>query len=322
MDFLKSEIAVDLGKGAKVPHDPSDPTTWISDDVVQPFMIDSSGLHGRYVRLGPQLDTILRRHAYEPVVAKLLGEFLALSVGLSSALKYDGVFTLQAKGDGPVPLVVADVGSDGAMRGYAQVKGDIPPDSAEAPVPKLIGAGYLAFTVDFSTSSERHQGIVSLEGTSLSDVIDHYFDQSAQFTASARLTAGYADDGSWRAGALLVQHIPPEGGTGGVAIDEEDWTRAVTFMKSATDAELLDTALTPSDLLYRLYNEDGVRVFEPRKVLDQCRCSSEKMLGALATISQAEINSIAEDGKIEMVCEFCNTHRSFSTDDILNATQA
>lgn len=281
-------------------------------------MIDSSGLHGRYVRLGPQLDAILSRHDYDPTVAILLGEFLALSVGLSSALKYDGVFTLQAKGDGPVPLVVADVGSDGAMRGYAQVKGDLPSDAAAAPIPKLIGSGYLAFTVDFSTSSERHQGIVSLDGVFLSDVIDHYFNQSAQFTASARLSAGYADDGTWRAGALIVQHIPPEGGTGGVALDEEDWTRAVTFMKSATDAELLDKSLTPADLLYRLYNEDGVRVFEPRKIIDHCRCSSEKMLRALASISQSEIDSIAEDGKIEMVCEFCNTHRSFSTEDIRN----
>ncbi|MDJ0683997.1 MAG: Hsp33 family molecular chaperone HslO [Alphaproteobacteria bacterium] len=323
MDFLKSEIAVDFRKtaadGAGDAEGRSiDMTGWATDDVIQPFMIDATGLHGRYVRLGPQLDAILSRHAMDDASARLLGEFLALAVGLASALKYDGIFTLQVKGDGPVPIMVADVSNDGDMRGYAQIKGAVPSAAAAAgaPVPKLLGAGYLAFTVDFSTSSERYQGIVSLDGATLSDVIDHYFEQSAQFAASAHLACNRDAEGHWRAGALIVQHLPPEGGGGGVALGADDWNRAVTLMKSATEAEMLDPALDPGALLYRLYNEDGVRVFQPKPVRDRCRCSDERMLGALAAISEDEVRSILNDGKVEMTCEFCNTHRSFSFEQI------
>src|SRR5258708_8376576 len=141
----------------------------IPDDLVQPFETEPFHLRGRLVRLGPTLDTIVKRHDYPSPVATMLGEAIALAVALSSALKYEGIFPLQTKGDGAIRLLVADVSSTGAVRGYAQydaaklaqvtANGTAPTTS----VPRLMGAGYLAFTVDQGEDTERYQGIVALE---------------------------------------------------------------------------------------------------------------------------------------------------------------
>src|SRR5690349_80681 len=141
----------------------------IADDLVQPFQIDSSGLRGRLVRLGPVLDEILTRHDYPEPVALMLGEAIALAAALAGALKYDGLFTLQTRGDGPIRLLVADVTSAGALRGYAHYDAErLAKAVATAPgsagigdsVPRLLGAGHLAFTVDQGEHTDRYQGIV------------------------------------------------------------------------------------------------------------------------------------------------------------------
>jgi molecular chaperone Hsp33 len=319
MTFPKSEISISQDGEAKS----VDISTWIQDDVIQPFMIERTGMSGRSVKLGPSLDAILGRHDLPEAVSVLLGQFLALAVGLATALKYEGVFTLQTKGDGPVPMMVADVTHEGHVRGFAQVKGDVPPlaDASNALIPKLLGAGYLAYTVDFSTSAERHQGIVSLDGASLADVIHHYFEQSAQFDAAVALAAGKDSSDRWRASAIVVQHLPAEGGVGGVEIDADDWRRTTTLLGSATSVELLDPDLPPADMLYRLFNEDGVRVFEPRPVQDVCRCSEERMLNALAALNDDEIQEVVKDGAVVMTCEFCNTTRSF-TPEVIRASKS
>src|SRR5258708_28363460 len=136
------------------------------DDLVQPFQIEPTALRGRLVRLGPAVDTIITRHDYPEPVATMLGEAIALAVILAGALKYDGVFTLQTKGDGPLHLMVADVTTAGALRGYAQydearlqkVLSARRPGGANS-VPRLLGAGYIAFTVDQGEHTERYQGI-------------------------------------------------------------------------------------------------------------------------------------------------------------------
>ena len=319
MTFPKREISISQDGEAKS----VDISTWIQDDVIQPFMIERTDMSGRSVKLGPSLDAILGRHDLPEAVSVLLGQFLALAVGLATALKYEGVFTLQTKGDGPVPMMVADVTHEGHVRGFAQVKGDVPPlaDASNALIPKLLGAGYLAYTVDFSTSAERHQGIVSLDGASLADVIHHYFEQSAQFDAAVALAAGKDSSDRWRASAIVVQHLPAEGGVGGVEIDADDWRRTTTLLGSATSVELLDPDLPPADMLYRLFNEDGVRVFEPRPVQDVCRYSEEQMLNSLAALNDDEIQEVVKDGAVVMTCEFCNTTRSF-TPEVIRASKS
>lgn len=290
-----------------------------TDDVVQPFMIDATGLHGRMVKLGPSVHAILDRHGYPEAVQHLLAEVLALGAGLAAALKFDGVFTLQTKGDGPVPMLVADVTSDGVLRGYAQVKGDIPDlhDVLAAPVPKLLGEGYLAFTVDQGEHMERYQGIVALEGATVEECVQRYFEQSDQFASSVKLTAGKRPDGTMAAAALLVQRLPEEGGNADIGrADSDDWRRACTLMETATAEEMLDPALPPNDLLYRLFHEDGVRAFEPKPLREACRCSRDRIESVLKTMEPVALDDLRlEDGSLEVVCEFCSRKEIFTEAD-------
>ena len=164
-----------------------------ADDLALPFALQELGARGRIVRLGPAVDAILRRHDYPPPVAALLGEALALCVALASSLKYEGIFTLQMRGDGPVRLLVVDLTSAGALRGYAQFDAArvaaMPVESANA-VPRLLGRGHMVFTVDQGADTERYQGIVALEGAGLSDCAHHYFRQSEQLATGIKLTTG------------------------------------------------------------------------------------------------------------------------------------
>src|SRR5438270_1571102 len=166
-----------------------------SDDLVQPFRLDPFALRGRLVRLGPTVDRILSQHDYPDPVAAILGEAITLAIVLAGALKYDGIFTLQTKSDGPVRLIVADVSTDGAVRGYAQYDSErleaalepgLRPGHSPS-VPDLIGAGYIAFTVDQGEDTERYQAIVELVGATLAECAQHYFRQSEQVQAGIKL---------------------------------------------------------------------------------------------------------------------------------------
>ena len=288
------------------------------DDIVLPFQIEAPGLRGRLVRLGDAVDTILKRHDYPPPVAALLAEALALSATLSAALKYDGIFTLQLKGDGPVPMLVTDVTTAGAIRGYAEVSGELPDDLAiaAAPVRSLVGKGYLAFTVDQGEHTERYQGIVELTGDSLTECIDHYFRQSEQFSAAMQVTAGQNDAGQWRAGAMMLQRLPDQEAI--VALEERDeaWRRSVILMSSVTAAELLDPALAPADLLFRLFHEDGVRVFEQQPISFGCRCSHERAARILASLPRQEVKELIVEGEVTVTCQFCSETQHFDEGEI------
>jgi molecular chaperone Hsp33 len=289
------------------------------DDLIQPFKIEGQAVRGRLVRLGPLIDTMLGRHGYPDVVAALLGETVALAAALAGALKYDGVFTLQTKGDGPIRLMVADVTSDGDVRGYAQFDQERLAAATGAgsggslSVPKLLGAGYLAFTVDQGSHTERYQGIVELTGATLADCVHHYFRQSEQLDAVVKVAAGRATNG-WRAGALMLQRLPP---SAGAADDVEDgWRRTLAFMASSTPGELLDAQLEPNDLLYRLFHEDGVRVFTTAGLRAGCRCSRERVERVLRSLPEDELETFKIDGVIAVTCEFCSAAYEFTEGEV------
>jgi len=293
------------------------------DDLVQPFRIDPFALRGRLVRLGPTVDRILSQHDYPEPVAAILGEAIALAVVLAGALKYDGIFTLQTKSDGPVRLIVADVSTEGAVRGYAQYDRErldkLPAQhSALSPsVPDLIGRGYIAFTVDQGEHTERYQGIVELIGASLAECAQHYFRQSEQIQAGIKLSvARSGDNGAWRAGGLMLQRVPPEGGYTVIADDVEDgWRRAMVLMSSATPAELVDPDLSPHRLLFRLFHDEGVRVYPTHPIEARCRCSKERIGRILRSFPAQDIEEMSKDEVITVTCEFCNTRYEFAGED-------
>ena len=287
------------------------PSTVIEDDLVLPFAVGETRLKGRLVRLGPLLDTILGQHAYPEPVAAMLGQAIVLAVTLARALKYDGIFTLQTKGDGPVRLLVVDVTAAGHVRGYAQL------DAARlaqttltrAPVPTLLGAGYLAFTVDQGEDSPRYQGLVELVGATLVDCAHHYFHQSEQIDAVMKLAVERGADGHWRGGGLMIERIPDVAPVGDAG--DEIWRNAVILMSSCGDAELRDAGLPPDRLLYRLFHEPGVRAQKTHRLVARCRCSRERVERVLRAMPRDDLNDMIVDGRISVTCEFCSASYDF-----------
>ena len=286
-------------------------------------------MRGRVARLDSVVDDIVRRHDYPAAVSRLLSESITLTALLGNTLKFDGVFSLQTRGSGPVRLLAADFTTDGTVRGYA----GIDPDRAEeltdrsprpeADVPELLGDGNLAFTVDQGAYSERYQGIVGLEGQTLAECAESYFRVSEQLPTRIKLavTPGTKGNGHapipWRASGIMIQQVAGTGGEVNRAArplpDEdfeepgENWNRASILFDSLTLDELTDPELTPEDVLYRLYHEDGVRVFDSREVKFGCRCSRERIAAVIKTFSEEEIAEITVNGRIEATCEFCST---------------
>lgn len=296
----------------------------IPDDIVRPFQIDPFRLRGRLVRLGPALDSILTRHDYPEPVAAMLGEAIALAVALSGALKYEGVFTLQTKGDGPIRMMVADVTTSGILRGYAQfdkAKLEELGRDAALSVPRLLGAGYLALTVDQGEHTERYQGIVALEGASLAECVHHYFRQSEQVEAGIKVAverrAWRSGPPAWRAGALMIERLPKaEGGIASREAEDDGWRRAMILMSTSTAGELLDPELPPEDLLFRLFHEEGVRAYKPHDLKAGCRCSRERVETMLKALGPGEVGNLKVDGRLEVTCEFCSAVYVFAEEDI------
>lgn len=306
-----------------------------ADDQALPFQLDALGVRGRLVRLGPTLDAIIERHGYPLAVARPLAEAMVLCATLATSLKYDGIFTLQITGDGPIRLLVTDLTTDGALRGYAQFdswKLAVALGAAgragngEAPdgyVPKLFGSGRLAFTVDQGQYTERYQGVVPLEGPTLADCAHTYFRQSEQLPTGIKITARRTvTDGTphWRASALMVQQMP-EFDAGRLDIDaeqrEDDWRKAVILMASATEAEMLDPNLAPPRLLYRLFHQEQPRVFEPRPFLARCRCSRDRIDRVLRSIKREELDDLRDaSGRVGVKCEFCSTEYPYDDHDL------
>jgi len=290
----------------------------LTDDLLLPFLLEVPDIRGRLARLGPTVDTILTRHDYPEPVAHLLGEMLALTSLLAGMLKFEGFFTLQTKGDGPVPLAVCDVTSAGELRGYAKVDREKleameePWEGAAPAAGRLFGKGVLAFTVDQGPETERYQGIVELTGPTLADSILHYFRQSEQINAGITLAAGHSAAG-WRAGGLLLQELPDESGEdrGPSSTEEDDWRRCLILMSSCRREEILDPDLPAPDLLYRLFHEERVRVFRTRPLLVGCRCSRKNVESVLRSLPREEIESLKEDGEVIVTCEFCNIDYRF-----------
>jgi molecular chaperone Hsp33 len=307
----------------------SDPkkTDW---DRVQPFQLDALGVRGRLVRLGPSLDSVIERHRYPLAVARPLAEAMTLCAALATSLKYDGIFTLQITGDGPIRLLVTDLTSDGALRGYAQFDswklavalGGLS-EAPEGYVPRLFGHGRLAFTVDQGQHTERYQGIVPLEGATLADCAHTYFRQSEQLPTGIKIAAQrtVADGaGRWRAAALMVQQMP-EFDAGRLDVDpeqrEDDWRKAVILMASATEAEMLDAGLAGNALLYRLFHAERLRLFERRAFAARCRCSRQRIDRVLRSLKREELSDLRDsEGRVIVKCEFCSTEYGYDERDL------
>ncbi len=289
-------------------------------DVMRPFQLEKSQLRGRLVRLGGAVDAVLKAHAYPKPVSDLLGELLVLAGGLAGGLKFNGRFSLQVRGEGVVRLMVADVTNDGQMRGYASFDAESfdGPDEEPAGFGDLVGSGLMALTVDQAAAGgETYQGIVQLDGRSLLDSMLTYFHQSEQVPTGIRSVVTYDEAAAqWRAAAVIVQAMPEEGASA-ERDREEDWRRAMVLLQTASDNELLDPELAPDTLLYRLFHEDGVRVFEPLDLAFGCSCDDGRVGRMLRRFERDEVLEMRDpSGAVVVTCEFCSRVYRLSDADI------
>ena len=312
-----SPVFLDVGR-------PPLPDMVIARGVV-PFFLPNRPVRGRLVRLGALTDALLTRHDYHPIVARLVGQSLALAACLSTALKFRGTFSVQAKGNGPVDMLLADCTDTGELRGYARYDSEMLATLLEnAPVPSadaLLGSGYLAFTVD-QGGDDRHQGIVAIEGGTLGAMALHYFDTSEQLRCQIHLACAQTEAG-WRAGALILEKVA---GAGGIAPEldedaqEESWRTATALAGTLTEQELLDDLLPPEQLLYRLFHTEGVVADMARALSYGCRCSRARLSGILQGFSDDDLDHMAIDGTIVMTCEFCHYDFKFPRADMHGQT--
>ena len=303
----------------------------LADNFVQTFRLEKSSIRGRVVRIGSVLGEILEAHDYPLPVSHLVAETITLSLALSSMLKYEGIFTLQAQGDGPLHMLVSDVTSDGVVRGCAsfederfqksreQIAALKTKEGSQNHLAQYLGKGYLAFTVDQGQSSERYQGIVDIKGASMVDCVQHYFTQSEQIGTGIKMAVGKRNE-QWRAGAIMLQNMPedemnPEAGIGN--LDEDDWRRAMILLDSCTEDEILSPDLDSDELLMRLFHEEGVRVYDRKDISKGCRCDEGRVQNILLTMTQDDIEHMSVDNKIQMTCEFCSKTYVFKEADIL-----
>jgi molecular chaperone Hsp33 len=307
--------------------DPFAVYTTADDNVIQTFQLDVSNLRGRAVRIGSVLHDILEPHAYPAPVAHLVAETITLAVLLSSMLKYTGVFTLQARGDGPVKMLVADITSEGVVRGCASFDPErveharqplavlVDQEGSQNHLAQYLGKGYIAFTVDQGPDmKDRYQGIVELQGASLVDCVQHYFAQSEQIMTGIKMAVGKRD-GFWRAGGIMLQKMPDAGGiapAGKSDLEEDDWRRAMILMDSCSEDELLSAELHSNILLARLFHEEDVRVYKPLAVSKGCRCSKERVDSVISTLSDDDLEYMAMDDVISAKCEFCSQEYVYS----------
>lgn len=283
----------------------------ISDDLVASFQIEGWPVRGRITRLGASIHEVLTRHDYPEAVANLLGEACALGALVGSSLKFEGRLIVQAQGDGPVSYVVCDYDTTGKFRGYCRYDADRVAEASKGFVRPgartLLGDGLFIMTVDQGEDMERYQGITQIEGETLALCAEQYFAQSEQTPTRIRLAVGQVDTGegpTWRAGGLMIQNIASDDARGST---EDVWTRAEALFQTTGEDELVDPTLPAETLLWRLFNEDGVRVFEPLALEAFCRCSEDRIATVIESFSDEEkAEMVEDDGKIRVTCEYCS----------------
>lgn len=284
-------------------------TTFPLVDVSIPFLLPTLFLRGQIVRLQDVSTAIINQHAYPLSIAEVLADLLAAGSVLSNLLKYKGIFTLQIKTTGPVRLAVVDVTSEGHMRGYTEFKSQ--EIIEEASFKDLLGEGYLVLTVDQGRQVDRYQGIVSLNHDTLTEALEHYFQQSEQLETRICISSHRTKEGYWKSSALLLQQMPSQN------VEVETWLYIEALLNTLSSDELLDFSIPYETLLYRLFHETDVTVFDPVAYKAQCRCSKERIKTFLNTLTIEEVEGLLENGRLKISCEFCNHLYDFERKDLI-----
>ena len=278
------------------------------EDVLHRFLLERAGVRGTLVRLGPAWHEVAGRADYPPVLHAALGEALAASALLTGNIKLDGTLSIELKSSGALRLLFAECSDQSQLRGLARWNGSLPEPLALDALPDAV----MAITIGNVERGQRYQGLVELQHAGLAGSLENYFVQSEQLPARILLAA---DAG--HAVGLMLQKMPDEGGHA-AALDDDAWNRIVQLTATLGVEELLGTA--PEQLLYRLYHEESVRLFEPRALAFGCSCSRGRVSSMLRSLGRDEVEAAlaARGDEIEVICEFCAQRYHFDRIDALH----
>ncbi|WP_281212804.1 Hsp33 family molecular chaperone HslO [Shewanella insulae] len=272
----------------------------MSKDILNRYLFDNADVRGQIVQLEKSYQEILSAHTYPEAIARLLGELMAATSLLTATLKFDGDISVQVQGNGPVSLAVINGNNLQQLRGVARWEGEITQDAG---LQQLMGQGHMVITLTPS-NGERYQGVVALEKETLAECLEQYFLQSEQLPTAIRLFAN-----SKQAAGMLLQVLPGE------TEHNEEFEHLEQLTSTIKAEELFE--LEATEVLHRLYHQEEVRLFDPIEVTFSCTCSRERSGQALKTVAKEELDAIlAEQGKIEMGCEYCNSSYSFDSIDV------
>ncbi len=282
-------------------------------DYALPFMLDNLGVNGRLVHLSDSVTEILAKHNYPDPIARLLSELLIFVSLLGSNLKSQGIITAEIKSDkGIAKLLLVDYLFGGDIRGYCNFdRNAIIHD--ELTFHDLIASGFLIITLDLGENFERYQGIVEIKGNSLSECLMQYLESSQQITAQVKVVVAEHKIGNqikWIANGILIQKLPKSEVN---RLEVDAWDKLDVYIKSITDEEMTLLDITAEELLHRLFHEEQVWVYKPSLIQHKCRCTHDKMQNIVNTIPDEDKSiMINEQGKIEIICQFCNHKELFT----------
>lgn len=310
------------------------------DDVVLPFQLDHADVRGRVVRLSRVLDEVLRQHAYPPQVEALVAEATLLTALIGQTIKLRWKLSLQIRGNGAIRMIATDYygpseeGQPARMRAYASYAEDELQDVV-SPF-DLVGDGVFGILIDQGRNMAPYQGLTPLSGGSLSRCAETYFAQSEQLPT--RFALSYSKDaGHWRAGGIMMQHMPeaspfataaePEASDGLLRANDlldgdekENWSRVNILLDTITEAELVGPDVQPTDVLVRLFHEEAPRAYDAQQLSFGCTCSADRVKASLITFSADDISDlVTPDGIVTADCQFCGAHYEFHPEELGSA---
>lgn len=270
------------------------------------FVLEKTNVRGVVVNLHDTWLEVLSRADYPPNVRRVLGHAMVAMPLLASTIKFEGKLTLQARGSGPVNLLVVQANASGGQRGLAHWRTEPP----ESPLSQIFGDATLTIQIESGKRGEVYQGIVEAKGDSLEEALGRYFENSEQLPT--RLILHCNDQ---QAVGMLIQQLPPSADKPAAEDPQEDWNRASIMASTVEAAELMESST--SDLLMKVFSEDEVRLFDPEPLRFDCSCSRKRTAGLIEGLGQQEAEDIlAQEGNIEITCEFCNAKQVFDSIDV------
>lgn len=276
-------------------------------DNLQRFIFDNAPIRGEWVHLTDTWQHVITRRQYPLVIQRLLGEMMAAAALLTATVKIKGRLVLQMKSSGPVTMVMVECTSNNTLRAFAQWKGRVTDDASMI---EATGEGTLAITIDVEGSKKPYQGVVSLQGESLSDMLEVYFKQSEQLETRIWLAAD-----SHSASGLFLQQLPLDKQRDVTEDKDENWSRISQLASTVKENELL--TLGAGTLLHRLFNEEECRLISNTDLRFACNCSRERVIDTINLLGKEDAYKLVEEqGKIEVACEFCNERYHFDEKDV------